>query len=138
MEKKILNYISENKVLTLATSINGIPYCANCFYAFDIDNQHLIFLSDDKTRHIKEAIENNNVGGSIQNGVTTVAKLQGIQFTGVFINPTKEQQKAFYNIYYNKFPFAKVKPSPVWGIKLNWIKMTDNTLGFGKKLKWER
>jgi len=28
--------------------------------------------------------------------------------------------------------------APVWGLKLNHIKMTDNALGFGKKLLWDR
>lgn len=138
MEKKIETYLSESKVLTLATSIDNIPYCANCFYAYDAENKILIFLSDDKTRHISEALNNNNVAGTIDKEVTTVAKIKGLQFTGEFINPTKEQQDCFYDIYYDKFPFARAKPSSIWGINLNWIKMTDNTLGFGKKLKWER
>jgi len=138
MEKKIAAYISESKVLTIATSINNIPYCANCFYVFDEVNKFLIFLSDEKTRHISEAIQNNRVAGTIDKEVTTVAKIQGLQFIGEFINPTEEQQQGFYKTYYNKFPFAKAKPSPIWGIQINWIKMTDNTLSFGKKLKWER
>lgn len=138
MEKKITAFIRENKVLTIATSVNNIPYCANCFYVFDEVQKMLIFLSDENTRHISEATANNNVAGSIQNGVTTVAKIKGIQFMGEFVNPTAEQQQRLYKTYYAKFPFAKAKPAPIWGIKLNWLKMTDNTLGFGKKLKWER
>jgi len=138
MEKKITNYILESKVVTLATCMNDIPYCANCFYVFDEENKILIFLSDPKTRHITEALANKKVAGTIDREVTTIAKIKGLQFTGQFIEPTEEQQKAFYKIYYHKFPFAKAKPSPVWGIQINWLKMTDNTLGFGKKLKWER
>ena len=138
MEKKISNYISVAKVFTIATSINDTPYCANCFYVFDEANKFLIFLSDEKTRHISEALLNNRVAGTIDAAITTVAKIQGLQFTGKFINPTEEQQQVFYKTYYNKFPFAKAKSSPIWGIQLNWVKMTDNTLGFGKKLKWER
>jgi uncharacterized protein YhbP (UPF0306 family) len=137
MESKIIDYLLKNKVLTIATAVNNKPYCANCFYAFDEVNKMLLFLSDDKTRHIKEGLQNSSLGGSIQNGVTTIAKIQGIQFTGNFINPTEEQSSHFYKTYYNKFPFAKAKPSPIWAIHLNWIKMTDNTLGFGKKLIWE-
>ncbi|MGB0888123.1 MAG: pyridoxamine 5'-phosphate oxidase family protein [Vicingaceae bacterium] len=138
MDKNILKYLEETKVLTLATCVDNTPYCANCFYVFDAENNFLIFLSDDKTRHITEAMANNKVAGTIDKAVTTVAKIQGLQFTGTFINPTTEEQQDFYKVYYDKFPFAKAKPAPVWGIKLNWLKMTDNTLGFGKKLKWER
>ncbi|PCJ28369.1 MAG: hypothetical protein COA97_01705 [Flavobacteriales bacterium] len=138
MESKIIDYLQKNKVLTIATSVNNQPYCANCFYVFDEMDKTLIFLSDNKTRHIKEAIQNNEIGGSVQNGVTTVTKIQGIQFTGKFISPTEEQAKGYYKTYYQKFPFAKAKPSLIWAIQLNWVKMTDNTLGFGKKLIWEK
>lgn len=138
MDDKIIYYIEENKVLTMATSCDDIPYVANCFYAFDRVNKILIFLSDTSTRHITEALKNKRVGGSIQNGVTTVAKIQGIQFTGEFIHPVPQTATRFYDIYYKRFPFAKAKPAPVWGIQLDWVKMTDNTLGFGKKLVWER
>jgi uncharacterized protein YhbP (UPF0306 family) len=138
MEKKIAAYISQNKVLTLATSVNNIPYCANCFYAYDKENEILVFLSDESTFHVQEAIKNNTVAGTIQNGETEVAKLQGIQLKGDFVDPTGEQMESFYETYYREFPFAKEMPSPVWGLKLNWVKMADNTLGFGTKLVWER
>jgi uncharacterized protein YhbP (UPF0306 family) len=29
-------------------------------------------------------------------------------------------------------------PGEIWTIKINRIKYTDNTLGFGKKIIWER
>lgn len=138
MDEKILTYIKKNKVLTMATSVNHQPYCAICFYVFDAENNVLIFLSDQVTRHITESLKNKLVAGTITTKVTTVAKIQGIQFTGEFIHPTKEQEVHFYNKYYIKFPFAKAKPSPIWGIQLSSVKMTDNTLGFGKKLLWAK
>ena len=138
MDEKILNYITKNKVFTMATSVVNQPYCAICFYVFDEQSTTLIFLSDITTKHITEALFNKNVAGTITTEVITVAKIQGIQFTGEFIHPTKEQEAYFYNKYYSKFPFAKAKPSPIWGIQLSSIKMTDNTLGFGKKLMWNR
>lgn len=138
MDKRILKYIGLNKVFTLATSIDNTPYCANCFYAHDEETDTLIFLSDNSTRHIKEAIENKTVAGTIQNGVTIVSEIKGVQFRGEMIDITEKEQQEFYSIYYKRFPFAKGKPSPIWVVKLNWIKMTDNSLGFGTKLIWER
>ena len=137
MDEKIKAYINKNKVLTIATSIDNKPYCAICFYVFDEENNVLIFLSDDFTRHISEALKNKQIAGTIITKVTTVAKIQGVQFIGEFINPDKLQADDFYSKYYSKFPFAKAKSSPIWGIKLTSIKMTDNTLGFGKKLLWK-
>ena len=66
MEKKIATYISESKVFTLATCINNVPYCANCFYVFDEENKILIFLSSNSTRHVTEALANKKVAGTIQ------------------------------------------------------------------------
>ena len=138
MDDKIAAYLSKNKVLTLATSHQGQPYCAHCFYAYDQADDTLIFMSDSDTRHIKEALANNNVGGTVSTNVKTVAKLKGIQLTGTFISPDKELEKAFYDVYYKRFPFARAQQSEIWGVKLDYIKMTDNTLGFGTKLTWIR
>lgn len=138
MDEKIIKYIKKNKVLTIATSVDNFPYCAICFYVFDEQSTTLIFLSDITTKHITDALTNNKVAGTITTEVVTVAKIQGIQFTGEFINPDEIQEASFYEKYYSKFPFAKAKPSPIWGVQLSSIKMTDNTLGFGKKLLWDR
>lgn len=138
MEERISKFIEANKVFTLATSDNNEPYCASCFYAFDEENQLLIFSSEEGTNHIKQGIDNNKVSGTINTEITSVAKIKGIQFKGKFIDPSKEEQESLYSLYYKRFPFAKTKPAPIWAIQLTWIKMTDNTLGFGKKLEWKR
>lgn len=138
MDQRIIEFLHSQKALTIATSVNNVPYCAYCFYVFDEENKYLIFLSDQSTRHVTEAIENNSVAGTINTDTESVIKLKGIQFIGKFIIPTTEQQLEFYQLYYQKYPFAKAKPSKIWGIELEAIKMTDNTLGFGKKLKWNK
>ncbi|NCP45678.1 MAG: hypothetical protein COW67_14270 [Flavobacteriales bacterium CG18_big_fil_WC_8_21_14_2_50_32_9] len=138
MNKIISAYLSKKKVLSFATSLNNIPYSANCYYVFDNTNYVLLFLSDENTRHIKEAVENENVAGTITTDAKTIVQLQGVQFTGKFIIPDETQKEQFYKVYYNKFPFAKAKPSKIWGISLEYLKMTDNTLGFGTKHLWER
>jgi uncharacterized protein YhbP (UPF0306 family) len=138
MEDRILKYLEQQIVFTIATSVDEYPYCANCFYSYHKASQSLLFLSDATTRHIREAIINPHVAGTIQNGVTSVAKLQGIQFQGNFSTPSTQEQKVFYANYYDKFPFAKGRPAAIWSIQLTEIKMTDNTLGFGKKVSWKR
>nr|MDM9317472.1 hypothetical protein [Escherichia coli] len=37
-----------------------------------------------------------------------------------------------------RFPVARMLSAPVWEIRLDEIKFTDNTLGFGKKMIWLR
>ena len=40
--------------------------------------------------------------------------------------------------YLKKFPFAIISKTDLWLVKLKQIKMTDNRLGFGKKLHWTK
>ncbi|MFT4525307.1 MAG: hypothetical protein ACI9FU_000502 [Granulosicoccus sp.] len=138
MNTSIIKFLTERKVMSLATSINDQPYCAHCFFAFDSENNCLLFLSDENTRHISEAVQNQKVGGTINAENVSVAKLQGIQFTGHFIQPDSEVQKQMYEVYYSKHPFARAKPAPIWAIELHTMKMTDNTLGFGTKHHWSK
>ena len=37
-----------------------------------------------------------------------------------------------------RFPFARAMETDFFTIRIDWMKMTDNTLTFGKKLIWER
>lgn len=138
MDANILNFISTQKNLTLATSINNQPYCANCFYAFNKNDYSLIFKSSADTEHIKQLKENPFVGGTILPDISKVGNIQGIQFKGVYGLMTEKEIEEAKSIYYSKFPFARAVSGEFWKIKVDWIKMTDNTLGFGKKLIWNK
>jgi len=47
---------------------------------------------------------------------------------------TGEGRKA----YLKRFPFALALKLDLWILHIDYIKMTDNRLGFGKKLEWRR
>ncbi len=138
IEKRIKDFIHEHHVLTLAVSNNNIPYCANCFYIYSDEDKMLIFTSDKETRHISDTQENKNVAGSIVLETKQVGKIQGIQFNGEIIELQGDILKKSNRKYLKKYPFAILAKTSMWGIKLNYIKMTDNRLGFGKKLIWEQ
>ena len=63
-------------------------------------------------------------------------KIQGVQILGIVYPLNKEKLKISLRIYLERFPYAKDFPLKLWGLKLNFIKMTDNSLGFGKKIVW--
>ena len=138
LNSRITNFIKEHHVLTLATSNNNIPYCANCFYAYDELNNQLIFTSDEDTKHIKDTKDQNIVGGSIVLETKTIGKIQGIQFNGIIKEAINETYKNANKLYLKKFPYAILKTTKLWIIELSYIKMTDNKLGFGKKLIWKK
>jgi uncharacterized protein YhbP (UPF0306 family) len=135
-EERIINFINEHHVLTLAVSNNNIPYCANCFYAFDSEKMQLIFTSDETTRHIKDIENNDIVGGSIVLETKTVGKIQGIQFNGYIKKLKDTEYKTANKLYLKRFPYAVLAKTTLWAVDLKFIKLTDNRLGFGKKIIW--
>ena len=134
-EKKITSFIARHHVLTLATATTDvIPYCAACFYAYDKERNVIIFTTDDATTHGQQMIANTNVACAINLETRVVGKVQGLQVCGV-VRRGDEQDKS---AYIKRFPYAAVAPLNIWAIEPLFMKLTDNTLGFGKKLIWKR
>ena len=134
-DKKITDFISRHHVLTLATSTaDGTPYCAACFYAYDKVRNRIIFTTDDTTRHGEMMIANNTVACAINLETRVVGKVQGIQICGLAERGDNDDKL----VYIKRFPYAAVAPLNIWAIVPDFMKLTDNTLGFGKKLIWSR
>ena len=136
VDKRIIKFIQQHHVLTLATTKNNIPWCCNCFYTYVQEDNMLVVLSDKGTRHVDECIENINVAGSIVLETSIIGKIRGIQFTGIMIELKDDELKLARKAYLFKFPYALLTKTIVWGIKIQHIKMTDNRLGFGEKIYW--
>jgi hypothetical protein len=133
-DKRIVDFIIKHHVLTLATSVLDKPWCANCFYAFLKDDMTLVFTSEKNTHHISDSMKNPEVAGSIVLETMIVGKIQGIQFTGIVEEPRDQMVKKARQAYLKRFPYAVLMDTTLWLLKLKTIKMTDNRLGFGKKL----
>ncbi len=134
MDEKIGKFISKHHLLSLATFGESL-WCCSAFYAFDADAAVLIIASDEQTVHIQNSKLNTRVAGTIAHETKVVGKIQGIQFTGEITILEDEQEHA---LYMKRFPYARAMNPTLWKIELDVIKMTDNTLGFGKKLIWNR
>lgn len=132
--KKIAKFIKAHHVMTLATTVADAPYCCNLFYAYDPKNQALIFTSDNTTRHATMFAENNKVAASIVLETRIVGKVQGAQICGC-VKPAQEGDKT---LYIKRFPYALVADLTLWRLEIEYVKLTDNTLGFGKKLIWQK
>ena len=136
IDKRIIEFINKHHVLTLATTRKNIPYCANCFYVYFEDENMLVFTSDHKTKHAKDALIQNIVGGSIVLETSVVGKIQGVQFQGRMYEPKDELLKRVKARYLKRFPVAMLMKTNLWVVELSFLKFTDNRLGFGKKLFW--
>ncbi len=134
MESKIVKFIDKHHVMTLATQSEQGVYCANAFYAFDSKSGALIFSSDVTTRHGAEMVENRAVAASIVLETKIVGKIQGVQIVGRIVESTADDRA----LYISKFPYAIVMELNMWRLEIDHLKLTDNTLGFGKKLIWNR
>ncbi len=135
---RITEFFTEHHVLTMSTSVDSKSWCSNCFYVYLEEEATFLFTSDIDAKHIRMAIENPVVSGAIVLETTMVGKIRGIQFTGSLKQVSKEKHLKYKTKYLLKYPFAVLSSTELWLLKLDTIKMTDNRLGFGKKLHWNR
>jgi len=138
LDSRIVEFIEEHHVLTLATVKDNIPWCSNCFYAYHKEENIFVFTSDLDTRHAKEAMENEYVAASIVLETSVVGKIQGLQISGRVYMPDGEFLKIANKRYMKRFPFAQLMKTNLWILEPARYKMTHNRLGFGKKLFWEK
>lgn len=135
VDSRITDFIKRHHVLTLATvSVDGAPYCAACFYAYDKGRNVLVFTSDETTRHASEMMADSRVACAITLETKVVGKVQGLQLCGRVRRGDDEARRC----YVRRFPYAAVVPLVLWIFEPDFMKLTDNTLGFGKKLIWNR
>ena len=98
----------------------------------------LVFTTDPETRHGKEFIINSEVAGTVVLETMIIGKIRGIQFSGKVSEPTGELAEKAKLAYLLRFPPAALLKTHLWVVELTHIKMTDNRLGFGKKVVWEK
>lgn len=134
LEPIITAFLKKHHLLTLATCKVNLPYCTSCFYAFIPESATFVIATDAKTRHGHEALENEQVAGAVALETKMVGKIQGVQFTGVFKAANEAEKKA----YLKRFPYVIAMMPSLWSIEIEYLKFTDNTLGFGKKLEFYR
>jgi uncharacterized protein len=139
MNTSIIQFIQKQKTATVSCVNEACePYCFSCFYYFNPEKQLLYFKSSASTYHCKLIQQRRKVAGTILPDKLNVLAIKGIQFSGVVLDVFDPLCGDASEQYHKKFPYAKAMPGDVWTIQINSIKMTDNTLSFGKKLTWER
>lgn len=135
-DERIVKFLKKHHVLTLATvSAEGAPYCSNAFYAYDSERNIFAFAANDATRHATEMKAEPRVAASVVLETRIVGKVQGAQICGTATDGDDEDKR----IYLKRFPYAAAMSDlTVRRLTPEYIKLTDNTLGFGKKLIWTK
>lgn len=134
----ICRFLQQQHVLTLCASASDDAWCANCFYVFDQSRMALYLMTERTTRHGALMLQNPWVVGTVARQTRTVALIQGVQYRGCVHPLTDEPEEQARAMYCRRFPVALALRAPVWSLALHEVKMTDNRLGFGKKLFWKR
>jgi uncharacterized protein YhbP (UPF0306 family) len=137
-DPKMIRLLKRHHVLSLATCRNNIPWVASCFYVFDQEKTSFLFTSDKETRHISEGLLCADVSGAIALETKVIGKIRGMQFSGHLSECIGEDHIRAKKLYLKRFPYALpfIGATALWQIEITYLKMTDNRLGFGKKLIW--
>lgn len=139
MTEPIIQFVETQTCASICVVGNdNSPYCFSAYYAFSATDGLLHFKSSPDTTHGKMIEQNPNVAGTILPDKLVKLTTRGIQFTGTVLHGNEPQSKDSANSYYKVFPMAHAVPGQVYTIQLETIKMTDSTLGFGKKILWAR
>ncbi|BFO07919.1 YhbP family protein [Serratia rubidaea] len=136
-QQHIIRFLSKQHVLTLCAG-NGLDmWCANCFYVFDAERMALWLMTEPHTRHGQLMQQHAEVVGTIAPKPRSIALIKGVQYraTARILSGDEEQQARAR--YCRRFPVAKAMPATLWQLSLQEVKMTDNALGFGKKMYWQ-
>ena len=136
IDSRVIKFFRKHHVLTIATTVNNEPWCANCFYVYLEKENSLVFTTGSDTRHGQEFLVNQLVAGTVVLETMVLGKIRGIQFQGTVSEPEGDLLKRAKTGYLLRFPVAALMDTRLWVVKLTHIKMTDNRLGFGKKIIW--
>jgi len=139
MNETIIHFLQQQSCATICcVDEQGKPYCFNCFYEFNSGMGMLYFKSSAASRHSALLKKSPFIAGTILPDKLNKFLVKGVQFDGNILNenhPLAGQASAYYH---KKHPIALAISGDIWTIQINHIKMTDSTIGFGKKITWNR
>ncbi len=114
------------------------PYCFSCYYAFHRETGIMYFKSSSNSHHAALLKNNPQIAGTVLPDKLSKLLVKGIQFEGIALETNDALMKDAMRYYLEQHPLAIAVPGELCGIQINHIKMTDSTLGFGKKFIWKR
>lgn len=128
----ISRWLAKQHVVTVCAAGRG-TVVRQCLLSFDAQKVAFYILTEEKTRHAQMSGPQAAIAGTVNGQPKTVALIRGVQFKGEIRRLEGEESDLARKAYNRRFPVARMLSAPVWEIRLDEIKFTDNTLGFGKK-----
>jgi len=95
-------------------------------------------MTEPETRHGELIMKNPQVAGTVNGQPRSVLLIKGVQYRGRIKRLEEATEQIARAAYQKRFPVSRKVSAPLWEIVLDEVKMTDNALGFGKKIAWLR
>src|SRR3972149_9880972 len=105
LKQYILDYLGENRLMTLATAENNPPWAASVMFAYDTD-LNLYFISDPDTRKAQNLLNNPSVSVAINQHQKTPGKILGIQLEGTAHMLDKNKSQNELELFKKRFDWA--------------------------------
>ena len=129
--------------MTLATTNpEGIPHATPVYFVPDGDSK-LYFFSETKSQHSQDLAQNPTAAAAIYPDCQGWQDIRGVQLHGqVDLVESGDLWDQAWKLYKTKFPFVKTLKAIVAKNQLyifvpNWIRLVDNSKGFGFKKEWQ-
>ena len=129
--------------MSLATCHDGLPWSTDLCYASD-DSCQLYFVSSVTKWHCQHIAADPRVSVSISGECSDWQEIKGLQLVGAASVVSKADREAVIETYLTKFPALKklhqaseilriFRESSFYRISSEWIRLIDNSKGFGHK-----
>ena len=146
LRSRVADFLASLTTITLATvDQHGEPCAAAVYFAHD-ENLNLYFLSAKSTVHSANLLAHPHVAGTVYEEHQEWRSLRGLQLKGVAAPVEFLELPHAAAVYTKKYPFVSLatRGSPaellkamasatLWKLTPIWIRMTDNSRGFGFK-----
>ncbi|MFW0699374.1 YhbP family protein [Pantoea sp. R13S299] len=134
----LVRYLRKQHVLSLCCTADDQLWCANCYYVFDETRMVFWIMTEPDTRHGELMVQNPQIAGTVNGQPRSVLLIKGVQYRGRIKRLEEATEQIARAAYQKRFPVSRKVSAPLWEIVLDEVKMTDNALGFGRKIGWLR
>jgi uncharacterized protein YhbP (UPF0306 family) len=128
----------------LATAgAEGLPHAANVQFVAD-DRLNLYFVSSAESLHARHIARRHQVAVTVyDHGDSDPAAIRGLQLHGLCQQVADDQRSAVWQLYVRRFRFvesapllrAAVEAQPFFQVTPTWMRLIDNSRGFGFKIE---
>jgi uncharacterized protein YhbP (UPF0306 family) len=141
--ERIRELLERVAIMTLATiDPDGNPHAAPVYFVAD-EETRLYFFSEVKNQHSLDVVKNPKVAAAIYPECEGWRDIKGLQLRGEvrLVESTAEWDSAWVR-YQAKFPFVRalkavVVKNQLYVFSPSWIRLVDNSQGFGYKKEWK-